>query len=199
MKTAAVTIMMLLAGAAARPQAIPSAEARKVAVCLERGSITAGEAWSARAIASEIFASIGVTVVWKDPRKCPGGAIFVGVSQKTPATLRPGALAYALPYEGVHIEVFYDRISQSCPRDEAQVVLGYVLVHEITHILEGIDRHSEGGLMKAHWEKADFFAMRRNSLRFAAEDIRLIYLGLDGRSHASMLALNRKPVPVAAR
>jgi hypothetical protein len=79
------------------------------------------------------------------------------------------------------------------------IVLGYVLVHEITHILEGISRHSESGLMKAHWDKADFFYMRGNALRFAQEDIKLIYLGLEGRSHTSMLALNRKPVVVAAQ
>ncbi|HZQ55367.1 MAG TPA: hypothetical protein VFB14_24430 [Bryobacteraceae bacterium] len=199
MKTAAITMMMLLANAAARPQAIPNLDERKVAVCLERGAIDPGKAWVARTIASEIFAKIGVTVVWNDPHDCPATAIFISISQKTPATLKPGALAYALPYEGVHIRVFYDRIAQSSPLDNVPVVLGYVLVHEMTHILEGISRHSESGVMKAHWDKTDFFAMRRNSLRFAEEDIRLIFVGLEGRSHASILALNRKPVAVAAR
>jgi hypothetical protein len=28
-------------------------------------------------------------------------------------------------------------------------VLAHVLVHEITHILQGIDRHSESGVMKS--------------------------------------------------
>lgn len=199
MRTTAITMMLLLADAVAHPQGFPSADERKMAVCLERGLIQSGDAWMARTIASEIFSTIGVMLAWNDPRKCPPDAIFINVGQNTPATLKPGAMAYALPYEGVHIRVLYDRIAQSSSRDEVPMVLAYVLVHEITHILEGINRHSERGLMKAHWDRADFFAMRRNALRFAEEDIKLIYLGLERRSQASMLALNRKPVAVAGR
>ena len=38
-------------------------------------------------------------------------AIVVTLLTSTPKTFHPGALAYALPYEGVHIQVFYDRIA----------------------------------------------------------------------------------------
>jgi hypothetical protein len=54
-------------------------------------------------------------------------------------------------------------------------LLGHVLVHEITHVLQEVPRHSESGMMKARWEGADFARMRHQTLPFAEEDIRLIH------------------------
>jgi hypothetical protein len=42
-------------------------------------------------------------------------------------------------------------------------------VHEITHVLEGIDRHSATGIMKDRWDDNDYAEMRRKPLRFAPE------------------------------
>ena len=94
--------------------------------------------------------------------------------------LLPGALAYALPYEGVHIRVFYDRVERVVPGLTA-VVLAHVLVHETTHILEGIYRHSDSGVMKAAWTKQDHLQMQVEALSFAPEDVKLIRLGLASR------------------
>jgi hypothetical protein len=60
-------------------------------------------------------------------------------------------------------------------------VLAHVLAHEIAHILQGCSRHSVSGLMKARWNADDFTAISRNELRFAPEDIELIYLGVGRR------------------
>ena len=43
----------------------------------------------------------------------------------TPKECKPGALAFALPYEGVRITVFYDRVQQMT----APVVTPTVLAH----------------------------------------------------------------------
>jgi hypothetical protein len=50
--------------------------------------------------ASHMFAEIGITLVWKEgnPSARDTGAIELG--KNTPAALAPGALAFALPYEG---------------------------------------------------------------------------------------------------
>ena len=56
-----------------------------------------------------------------------------------------------------------------------------MLVHEITHILQGVMHHSESGIMKPHWDSTDLFEMGRKPLAFAEEDVRLIRLGLDWR------------------
>ena len=60
-------------------------------------------------------------------------------------------LAYALPYEGTHIVILFDRVRKMQP-NYVPAVLAHVLVHEVTHILQGIQRHSESGVMKAHWD-----------------------------------------------
>src|SRR5580700_5654044 len=57
----------------------------------------------ARGIATRMFAGIGVGIEWRDVPSCPAGALRVSFSASTPGTLLPGALAYAMPYEGTHI------------------------------------------------------------------------------------------------
>jgi hypothetical protein len=155
-----------------------------VAVCIERGAY-AGEVDPATMMASRMFGAIGVKVEWHDDRhfcETPNDqTIAVSFSHKTPADRLPGALAYALPYEGVHIEVFYDRIAIPAP-DVRTALLAHVLVHEITHILEGVSRHSDRGIMKAHWDAADRVGMLRIPLSFAPQDVVMIHEGLKARA-----------------
>jgi hypothetical protein len=68
-----------------------------------------------------------------------------------------------------------------------------VMVHEITHLLEGVCRHSESGIMKAFWTDEDKSGMRGHPMPFAAEDVELIGTGLKAR------AADVAPVMVAAK
>jgi len=156
---------------------------RALTVCVE----TSGEnlAYAAEALASKVFEAIGVSVTWRQGLKhCPpgSGTILVTLALKTQERKRPGALAYALPYEGTHIVVYFDRV-QKVGRERTMLLLAYVLAHEIAHILEGVVRHSRSGIMKARWDNGDYFEMgnRRKPLEFAREDVLLIYEGLDQR------------------
>jgi hypothetical protein len=75
------------------------------------------------------------------------------------------ALAYALPYKDG---------------------LAHVMVHEIGHVLEQMQRHSENGVMKARWSAADIKRMERDPLPFAPEDVESIREGLLRRAtHAA--------------
>jgi hypothetical protein len=139
-----------------------------------------------------MFAGIGVEIEWpRWPHSCTDGdAIVITLSYNTPQDQLPDAWAYALPYEGTHIVVFYDRIQQKVPPARVPTLLAHVMAHEITHILEGVKRHSESGVMKAQWDDVDLFEMGRKPLAFAEEDVNLIYLGLDARkSRAAQAAL----------
>jgi hypothetical protein len=139
----------------------------------------------AQGLASGMFASIGVTLRLKPGHPAPSetDAIMIEFVTNTPATRHPGALAYALPYEGGHIRIFWDRIEPSpAPRQ----LLAHVMVHEITHILQGLDRHSNAGIMKAQWTYRDFADMKVKPLSFTPEDVDLIYNGMAVRSaHAT--------------
>jgi hypothetical protein len=170
---------------------------RTVTVCVDPSG-DGVEIRSAQGLASKLFARIGVRIDWHELRSCTagGGSLQVSLSHNTPTNQLPGSLAYALPYEGSHIVVFYDRVQQS-DSNLVTRLLAYTLAHEITHILEGITRHSKRGIMKAHWDAEDRFQIGLGHLDFAPEDIDLIYRGL----HARVPAIEAQPTtgPLAAQ
>jgi hypothetical protein len=89
-------------------------------------------------LASKMFADIGIQTEWPQRGDClRNGAIVITLLYETPAAQYPGAYAYAMPYEGVDIMVFWDRIQHKVPPGRAPILLAHVLVHEITHILQG--------------------------------------------------------------
>jgi hypothetical protein len=135
----------------------------------------------AEARAAGMFSSSGIRIEWHgqtpDGGQVPEGAIAIRIAPQTPAGFLPRALAFTRPFEGVHITVFWDRIEQATRSASPAVVLAHVLVHEITHILQGVDRHSDSGVMKARWTDQDYAAMAWKPLPFTPEDILLVHLG----------------------
>jgi hypothetical protein len=136
----------------------------------------------AEARAAGMFSSCRIRIEWHgqipDGGQVRVGAIAIRLAPQTPAGFLPRALAFTRPFEGVHITVFWDRIQQATRSASPAVVLAHVMVHEITHILQGVDRHSGSGVMKARWTDKDYAAMAWKSLSFTPEDILLIQLGL---------------------
>ena len=155
-----------------------------VTVCLQGLSAVTGPVLQqAQVIANEMFAPAGVNIDWhrgglSRSHSQGGRLIVVDLATDTPKQLRPGALAFALPYEGTHITVFYDRVRQTVDSKMVPAVLAHVLVHEITHILEGCDWHTSAGIMKASWTRADYKEITRRPLPFTEEDLQLIRFGL---------------------
>jgi hypothetical protein len=134
----------------------------------------------AQGLATRIFADIGIPLNW---RVCePAGEssqtpiVVQLVSGKTEG-LTSGVLGYAMPYRR-HIIIFFDRIETM---EDAPTVLGHVMVHEITHIIQGVPRHSDTGLMKPHWSRHDLVQMRYKPLPFTEWDLLLLYAGLPMR------------------
>lgn len=191
MKIVPWAMMMSLAGQLAYCGSEPAIRGNRVTVCLASGNAAGITVERAKTLAAGMFNRIGVSIDWQPwSRKCPSEAIVVKLAGGTPPSLKPGAFAYALPYEGVHIQVFYDRISDTFNKSMLEIVLAHVLVHEITHILEGISRHSEHGVMKAKWYTDDLFRMKKGPLEFAPEDVALISRGLAERRSLPMVAMN---------
>jgi hypothetical protein len=194
MKLAAMVVMVAVGTGACAAEG-GRAKAQRVTVCMSHDPGVPAT-WPAESMASRIFSAIGVKLEWNDG-PCPAAPNTLRISVvDQPAKGQPaGALAYALPYEGAHVVVFYEPIERmqcGC----MQQLPAYVLVHEITHILEGIARHSPSGIMKAHWDDADYDKIRGRSLVFAPEDVDLIHRGLDVRADS---VAAKAPVLVAAR
>ncbi|HEV3332790.1 MAG TPA: hypothetical protein VG096_17505 [Bryobacteraceae bacterium] len=148
---------------------------------LDQATVPFAVRLAAQMQASRIFAEIGVPIEWHccgDRRLSPGPLIVVTLAADAPHSLQPAVLADALPYEGVHIRVFYDRIVRVAPASWRSTLLAHVLVHEITHVLQGVSRHSAEGIMKARWSEQDYSQMRWKPLPFTKTDIDLIARGL---------------------
>jgi hypothetical protein len=181
MKPSVMITMAAMLGSSAWAATQP--DNQKIVVCM-KGADRAGVA-RATASASRLFLSAGVNLEWhEDLTFCQGQgdhAIMISLMTSTPRTFHPGALAVALPYEGVHIQVFYDRIAIADP-ELLPSLLANVIVHEISHILQGIDRHSNSGIMKAHWSTSDFTLMKSGQLRLTVLDVDMIHMGMAARA-----------------
>jgi len=183
MRITAIQIMGALMAWMAGTAADAGEPQGKVTVDLrERGVVPQEVRNPAKALAGRMFAGIGITLDWA--KRVPAGKsweapIIIELATETPEDRMPGALAYALPYEGTDITVFYDRIAKGA---YPSTVLAHVMLHEITHLLQGIGRHSETGVMKARWTVRDMIGMGMTPLPFTREDVDLIYLGLGKRT-----------------
>ncbi len=131
----------------------------------------------AELVAGRIFAGIGLTVRWRSgrPQACVGGreaeALAIRLEAGIPTGPHADALAFANPERGgVMIHVFYSKVSAAYRPDLVHVMLGYVLAHEMGHVLQGMSRHSEDGVMKASWTPDDCSEMASGRLAFAPVD-----------------------------
>jgi hypothetical protein len=180
-----VTAAALLMAAGAQGK---SGTERQVTVYLNNSNIVPVFARvQAEALASKMFAGIGVTLNLREARTpaADAAAITIKFVDNTPDGLLPLAWAYALPYEGVHIRIFWDRMERESGSHQ---LLAHVMVHEITHILQAVDGHSAEGIMNARWTKQERLALESRPLCFTAVDVDLIYQGMDARGARGLKA-----------
>jgi hypothetical protein len=139
----------------------------------------------AQYLAGRMFAKIDVSIKWRagQPPRGDREAMAVSLVSGRPKQFYPGALGYATisPHSPGRVFVFTDRLRKTVEPDLVPPLLAHVLVHEITHVLEGVNRHSETGVMKAHWTRDDHRAMAYRPLEFAPVDVEMIHSRLARR------------------
>ncbi len=183
MKIAAVLVLAGM-GVLGRAQGEVNAVSPTVTVCIQPGidnSIVKLN-WAER-IASSMFAQARVRIKWQSGQPDSFQAqplIVLSFASNTPDKIPSNIFAYALVFEGVHIRIFLDHVVERAHRANplATYLLAHVMVHEITHILEGVKDHSPEGIMKATWTEADIKGMIVKPLSFTPADIQLIHAGL---------------------
>ena len=67
-------------------------------------------------------------------------------------------MAYASPYEGSHVVLYFTRLREAISAESVSVLLAHVMVHEVAHILQGVAQHSADGMMKERWTSRDIVA-----------------------------------------
>jgi hypothetical protein len=154
-------------------------------------AIQAALVWDSEEIATTIFAKMRVQLSWRTGRQNQGQGrvvacadhssicdITVEIVAQAPPTVSGAALATAKPYavSGVRICIFFDRVAPLLQGHHAPraTILGYVLAHEIAHVLQGDVRHTETGIMRPRWTENDFNQMSNGVLTFAPGDVELI-------------------------
>ncbi len=164
-----------------------SVAAEECAVNVSLGSANLANAATlikAKTVAAEVFGGIGVGLGWSakgipDNRRC---VIRIKALLEISSSFHehPDSLAYATV--GVRadreVHIFIDRVAAMVPESSFGILLGHVLAHEITHVLEGVPRHSERGLMKARWGRSDLQRLVDHPLRFDLVDQALIHAAL---------------------
>jgi hypothetical protein len=175
-----MSLLTCAAGGAKEPAA-----SSEVTVCLRNTVVsTPGAIERAKLVAKNMFASIGVNIHWRAPgsEHGPGIDVEVLLTGEESRDDNSGPLAEAFPFAGKtgHITIRYDRVRNSAGmcRELEPTLLGHVLVHEITHVLQCLDRHTDTGIMKSHWSSEDYYDMRWKPLTFTSQDIDLIRLGM---------------------
>src|SRR5580692_9280860 len=142
-----------------------------------------------KVLASGIFEKIGVHVNWRTgelsaTRGDAGNetlrkAFGIRTLEHAPESATPGALASAriVGAAGTEITVYKDRVLRFLDNHSnlAGVGAGYVLAHELAHVMQGVGRHSESGILKAQWSNADFEEMVFHKLAFTNFDVDLIH------------------------
>ena len=189
MKITAAVRVVIVAAALADQSAHAAEAGQTVVVYLANEHVAVDTQLFAKDQASKVLARIGVRIEWRPVGHAPlqVNALVVEMVEQGSRNECVGALACAKPYEGIHIRVFYDRF-QATPENLKRTLLAYVLVHEITHILQGVSRHSESGIMKVRWDADDYVRMTRKGLPFTEQDVFLIKRGLANRDSGLAVA-----------
>ena len=137
---------------------------------------------------SGIFAKIGVHLRWHvgelpPVRSAADGAIKnvfgIRTLEHARGSATPDALASAriVGSWGTEIAIYKDHLQSFLDRHPslAGAGAGYVLTHELAHVMQGIARHAEFGILKAQWSNDDFEDMIFHKLAFTDFDVDLIH------------------------
>ncbi len=117
-----VAALLVVLPASARNRALTASaqSASTIRVCVNSSSLASALAINrAKAISSRMFAPAGVALEWRSAGTAacrgfqPTRIVVLDFAANVPPNQYPGAMAYALPYEAVHIVVLFDRVQQN--------------------------------------------------------------------------------------
>ena len=194
MKTRLLAGCVLTAIAFGRQPArnLPSAEP-PVDICMEPIQELMVSTTQARSLVSVIFSEIGVNLTWHTALSACDGlpgqpvrtAFTIRWAEQAPSTSPAGALAASHPFgsSGNSITIYQIPL-QHFLRQNAnapEIVLAYVLAHELAHVMQGLDYHSASGILKTNWSYREYYMMLSHTLTFTVRDVDLIRAGLEAK------------------
>jgi hypothetical protein len=158
-----------------------------------------GPVWrGVKTTVSSVFANVGLRVIWENASGNSDGSenqlsIQVQIAARLSPTLQErgptcaDAVAFACswPFDVAsrgRIVVMYERLRPLSLRPGLlQPLLSYLIAHEIAHVVGRRADHSECGIMRRHWDAADFVEIENARLTFTPRDIGFMEEGLNYR------------------
>jgi hypothetical protein len=161
--------------------------------------------WSAKDIAGQVFSAIGIEVTWLDVpldaceapklRQPPldRGEAVVDASilprSMTALAKLPVSTLGSTPManEGdraTFADVYYDHIELEVRNTDASKarILGYVIAHELGHMLLRTSHHASTGIMIAQWRPVDLQRAAQGQLVFTSKQAQIIRAEVNVRS-----------------
>ena len=170
-------ILAMTCGGAAGAGAAPQREVRDLTVAVAHyADVDLTTMKEAEGVASEVYRRAGIEIQWVDPSTYEGATkLYVNVlSQEMAAPFETldETVGFAIPGSQA-ANVIYERIRQIARRRHVAsgLLLGYVIAHELGHLLLPAHSHSSSGLMRPDLDM-ELAAMRK--LRFTADQVALI-------------------------
>lgn len=126
---------------------------------------------SAQRVAGEAYRNVGVEIEWVDAGRHDGETtLYVNLvtdDMRSPSPISNEAVGYATP-GSLAANAIYDRIRTVARKRHVPVdaMLGYVIAHELGHLLLPAPSHSPSGLMRA---TLDLKLTARRKLQFTSD------------------------------
>ena len=168
-----VLVTMTCGGADAGPH---GAEPRVTVVVVDYAAVDPVTMREAQRIAGEVYRGAGIEIEWIE-RSTDEDATRLSVEVLTAemaAWFRPSTETVGVATPGSRAaSVFYERIRVTARRRHVDcgVLLGYVIAHEVGHLLLPAHSHSDLGVMRAN---LDLQLAAANRLRFTADQVALM-------------------------
>ena len=170
-------ILAMTCGGAAGAGAAPQREVRDLTVAVAHyAAVDPKTMKEAERVASDVYRRAGIEIQWVEPSTYEGATrLYVNVlSQEmaAPYYASDETVGFAIPGSRA-ANVIYERIRQAARRRHVAsgLLLGYVIAHELGHLLLPAHSHSSSGLMRPD---IDMELAATKKLRFTAHQVALI-------------------------
>jgi hypothetical protein len=166
-----------------------------VAIC-NLGGVDDAFVFQAKAETDQVYGSAGIRITWYTCEEFPTPApkdsapwfVIRLRNDKPPRTAGPASLdvmgkAYVEDNGGYMADAYWQAIALNSAQHEADggALLGFVMAHELGHLLLG-PGHTPDGVMQAAWGQKQMDALRRRWLKFGKESAKRIQRALDART-----------------
>jgi len=165
------------------------------AICIKvhnDGGIPSDILDAGRDLTGRIYHGAGLEIVWGHDDESGGQCIALRIVAQALIHTSSEAVMGAAVWRGREkiAYVFYPRVATGARRDglPLSAMLGYVMAHEIGHLLLPLNAHSRKGVMRGVWDAEQIRRARLGELTFTQEEVRIMTQRMAANSLAAQLA-----------